>query len=72
MIAITNEDIKKAYAVYSLLDPEQKRIASEIAAKYPYTTEHVARVLSMTGFNQEEAEKYIMRELTLVGYGIRI
>lgn len=69
---IASEDIKRAYAVYSLLDPEQQKAACEIAKKYPYTTEHVAKVLSMTGFNQEEAEKYIMRELTLAGTGIRI
>lgn len=67
---IANEDIKRAYATYSLLDPEQQKAACEIAKKYPCSTEHVAKILLMTGFNQEEAEKYIMRELTLTGFGI--
>ena len=51
------------YPVYSLLDAEMKRTVSEIAKKYPYSIEHVSRVMSMTGFNQEETEKYIMQEL---------
>lgn len=60
-----SEDIKRAYAIYSLLDPEQQKAAREIAQKFPCTTEYVAKVLTETGFNQEEAEKYIMRQLIL-------
>lgn len=44
-----SEDIKRAYAVYNLLDPEMKKVASEIAAKYPYNTEHVARIIHPAG-----------------------
>lgn len=69
---IGSEDIKRMYATYSRLDPEQQKAACEIAKKYPYSTEHVAKVLLKTGFNQEEAEKYIIRELTLTGTGLRI
>ncbi len=57
------EELKRMYPVYSLLDAEMKRTVSEIAKKYPYSIEHVSRVMSMTGFNQEETEKYIMQEL---------
>lgn len=70
MLLITNEDIKRAYAVYNMMDPEQQKAACEIAKKYPYTTEHVAKVIVVHDFNKEEAEKYIMRELTLAGIRI--
>lgn len=65
-----SEDIKRAYAVYNLLDPEMKKVASEIAAKYPYNTEHVARIIVVNGFSKEEAEKYIRRELILGKAGL--
>lgn len=59
------EGLKRAYQIYDRLDPEMKRAASEIAAKYPYQTEHVAEVIVANGFNVEEAEKQIKRELVL-------
>ena len=40
---------KRAYPTYNRLDPEMKKAASEIAAKYPYCTEHVAKVLWRMG-----------------------
>jgi len=67
---LVSEDIKRAYAVYSLLDPEQQKTACEIAKKFPYTTEYVAKVLAEKGFNQEEAENYIRRQLVLGRIGI--
>ena len=60
------EGLKRAYPIYDRLDPEMKRAASEIAAKYPYTTEHVAGVIAANGFDIEKAEEKIKREL-LVG-----
>ena len=60
-----SEDIKRAYPIYSLLDPEQKEAACEIAQKYPCTTEYVAGVIIEKGFNQEETEKYIRQEMIL-------
>lgn len=60
-----SEDIKRAYETYSRLDPEQKKAACEIAKKYPCTTEYVAGVLVEKGFNQEEAENYIRKQLIL-------
>lgn len=65
-----HEELKRAYPIYSRLDPEMKKAASEIAAKYPYTTEHVAEMIVKHGFNREEAEKYIRRELVLGKAGI--
>lgn len=65
MLLITNEDIKRAYAAYNLLDPEQQKAACEIAQKFPCTTEYVAKVLIKKGFNREEAEEYIMRQFVL-------
>ena len=56
---------KRAYPTYNRLDPEMKKAASEIAAKYPYCTEHVAEVIVKNGFDREEAEKQIERELVL-------
>lgn len=56
---------KRAYPTYNRLDPEMKKAASEIAAKYPYCTEHVAEIIVKNGFNKEEAEKQIERELVL-------
>ena len=56
---------KRAYPTYNRLDPEMKKAASEIAAKYPYCTEHVARVIVANGFDKEKAEEQIKRELIL-------
>lgn len=56
---------KRAYPTYNRLDPEMKKAASEIAAKYPYCTEHVARVIVANGFDEEKAEEQIKRELIL-------
>lgn len=58
-------ELKRAYPTYNRLDPEMKKAASEIAAKYPYCTEHVAEIIVKNGFNKEEAEKQIERELVL-------
>lgn len=56
---------KRAYPTYNRLDPETKKAASEIAAKYPYCTEHVAKVIVANGFDKEKAEEQIKRELIL-------
>lgn len=56
---------KRAYPTYNRLDPEMKKAASEIAAKYPYCTEHVAKVIVANGFDKEKAEEQIKRELIL-------
>lgn len=56
---------KRAYPTYNRLDPEMKKAASEIAAKYPYCTEHVAKVIVANGFDKEKAEEQIKRELVL-------
>lgn len=64
------EGLKRAYPIYDRLDPEMKRAVSEIAAKYPYSTEHVAEVIVANGFNVEEAEKQIKRELVLGKAGL--
>lgn len=58
-------ELKRAYATYNRLDPEMKKAASEIAAKYPYCTEHVAKVIVANGFDKEKAEEQIKRELIL-------
>ena len=58
-------ELKRAYQTYNRLDPEMKRAASEIAAKYPYCTEHVAKVIVANGFDKEKAEEQIKRELVL-------
>ena len=58
-------ELKRAYPIYNRLDPEMKKAASEIAAKYPYCTEHVARVIVANGFDKEKAEEQIKRELIL-------
>ena len=58
-------ELKRAYPTYNRLDPEMKKAASEIAAKYPYCTEHVAKVIVANGFDKEKAEKQIKRELIL-------
>ena len=58
-------ELKRAYPTYNRLDPEMKKAASEIAAKYPYCTEHVARVIVANGFDKEKAEEQIKRELVL-------
>lgn len=57
--------LKKEYPMYNRLDPEMKKAASEIAAKYPYCTEHVAKVIVANGFDKEKAEEQIKRELIL-------
>ena len=62
-------ELKRAYPTYNRLDPEMKKAASEIAAKYPYCTEHVAEVIVANGFNTEEAERQIRQELVLGGAG---
>lgn len=56
---------KKKYPFYNRLDPDMKKAASEIAAKYPYCTEHVAKVIVANGFDKEKAEEQIKRELIL-------
>lgn len=58
-------ELKMAYPTYNRLDPEMKKAASEIAAKYPYCTEHVAKVIVANGFDKEKAEEQIKRELIL-------
>ena len=58
-------ELKSAYPIYDRLDPDMKKAASEIAAKYPYCTAHVAEVIVKNGFDREEAEKQIERELVL-------
>ena len=58
-------ELKSAYPIYNRLDPEMKKAASEIAAKYPYCTEHVAKVIVANGFDKEKAEEQIKRELIL-------
>jgi len=58
-------ELKSAYPIYDRRDPDMKKAASEIAAKYPYCTEHVAEVIVKNGFDREEAEKQIERELVL-------
>lgn len=59
------DESKRAYPIYSRLDPEMKKAASEIAAKYPYCTEHVAEIIAANGFDKEKAEEQIKRELVL-------
>ena len=59
------DELKRAYPIYNRFDPEMKKAASEIAAKYPYCTEHVARVIVANGFDKEKAEEQIKRELVL-------
>lgn len=58
-------ELKSAYPIYDRLDPDMKKAASEIAAKYPYCTEHVAKVIVANGFDKEKAEEQIKRELIL-------
>ena len=58
-------ELKRAYPTYNRLDPKMKKAASEIAAKYPYCTEHVAKVIVANGFDKEKAEEQIKRELIL-------
>ena len=58
-------ELKRAYPTYNRLDPEMKKAASEIAAKYPYCTEHVAKVIVANGFDKEKAEEQIKQELVL-------
>lgn len=48
---------------YKLLDIGMQKTVSEIAAKYPYGVGHITKILIKTGFNQEETENYIMRQL---------
>ena len=58
-------ELKRAYPTYNRLDPEMKKAASEIAAKYPYCTEQVEKVIVANGFDKEKAEEQIKRELIL-------
>lgn len=58
-------DLKRGYLFYNRLDPEMKKVASEIAAKYPYCAEHVAEVIVKNRFDKEKAEEQIKRELVL-------
>lgn len=58
-------ELKRTYQTYNRLDPETKKAASEIGAKYPYCTEHVAKVIVANGFDKEKAEEQIKRELIL-------
>lgn len=66
-IEIYAEKLKRTYPIYYRLDSETKKIVSEIAKKHPYNVEHVACIFLMCGHNQEETEKYIMREMM---YGV--
>ena len=59
------EGMKRAYQIYDRLDPEMKRAASEIAAKYPYPTEYVAEVIVANGFDIEKAEEKIKQGLLM-------
>lgn len=63
------EELKRKYPIYNMLDPEMKKAASEIAAKYPYSREHVAKVIAANWFDRERAEEQIKREL-LLGKGL--
>lgn len=58
-------ELNRVYPIYDRLDLEMKKAASEISAKYPCCTEHVAAIIVANGFNKEEAEKQIERELIL-------
>ena len=58
-------ELKRAYPTYNRLETKMKKAASEIAAKYPYCTEHVAKVIVANGFDKEKAEEQIKRELIL-------
>lgn len=55
--------LESSYPTYSILDRKTQKTASAIAAKYPCSIEHVAKVLVADDFNEEETERYIMREL---------
>lgn len=57
------ENISTAYPVYNRLDPQMKKVAYEMAVKYPYCTEHIAKIIVANGFDEKEAEKQIQREL---------
>ena len=59
-------ELKRAYPTYNRLDPEMKKAASEIAAKYPYCTEHVAKVIVANGFDKEKAEEQILTAKELI------
>lgn len=55
--------IESQFPEYSRLVRKTQKTASEIAAKYPCSIEYVAGVLVAADFNEEETERYIMREL---------
>ena len=66
-IEIYAEKLKETYPTYCRLDSEMKKIVFEIAKKYPYNVEYVACIFLMCCHNQEETEKYIVREMM---YGV--
>ena len=43
-IEIYAEKLKRTFPIYYRLDSETKKIVSEIAKKYPYSVEYVARM----------------------------
>ena len=57
------EELIRCNQSYYRLDPEMRRVASEISKKYPCTAEYVADILLTYGYDQEEAEKHIEREM---------
>lgn len=57
------EELIRCNQSYYRLDPEMRRVASEIAKKYPCTTEYVANILLAHEYDQEEAEKHIEWEM---------
>lgn len=57
------DEYERTHPIYDRLDQETKKAASEIAAKYPHCTEYVAGVIVKNGFDREEAEKQIIRDL---------
>lgn len=61
------EKLKRMYPTYYRLDTKARNIVSEIAKKYPYSVEDVACIFLTSGSNQEETEKYIIREMM---YGV--
>lgn len=49
---------------YDLLDEDNKKLARETAAEYPFTVEYVSKIIAAKGYNsKEQLREYLNREL---------
>lgn len=55
---------------YNMLDEEDKILAYELASEYPFTTEHISRIIMEKGYdNKEQLRAYMNMELVDIKLG---